>query len=147
MVCFWKTVCWNLHFNGFEIFHGTYRNVIGIYIICSFLVIRWHQLYSGMVIGQNVGKSVLRPIYRQISRVARLVSSHMLQKFEFFRESEIWVSCHYSVMFSKILQLYGTATKNSKIRCQSKEKFYTLEKYKKFCWMIKCSVYFITFRS
>lgn len=65
----------------------TYRHVISINVVGTFVIVDGLQLESRMVIRKNVCEAILRPIAWQISKCARQVPADVLQLFKLFAET------------------------------------------------------------
>lgn len=61
-----------------------------------------------MVVWQDVGEPVLGTVDGQVGRHTRLIPANVFEAVKLFRETEIRIRCHTSVVLSKILQLDGS---------------------------------------
>lgn len=91
------------------------RYKVGIDVIRTFLIIRWLKFNPRMIVGQNVGKPILRSVNGHIRGRARFLSTDMLQLFVLFREPKVRISGHDAVMFGEVLQLNGLRRFNHRI--------------------------------
>lgn len=85
-----------------------YRNVICIDVVATLIIISRLKLETRLVIRKNICKPIFRSIHRKISSGAELITTHSLELFKFFRETEIRISRHFTVVFRKVLQFYWT---------------------------------------
>ena len=91
------------------------RYKIGIDVIRTFLIIGRLKFNPRMIVGQNVGKPILRSVNGHIGGRARFLSADMLQLFVLFREPKVRISGHDAVMFGEVLQLNGFRRFNHRI--------------------------------
>lgn len=64
------------------------RHIIGVYVVRSFVIVHRLQLEPGVIVWQNVGETVLRPVAWQVGKGAGLIATDVLQLFKFFTKSE-----------------------------------------------------------
>ena len=91
------------------------RYKVGIDVIRTFLIIGRLKFNPRMIVGQNVGKPILRSVNGHIGGRARFLSADMLQLFVLFREPKVRISGHDAVMFGEVLQLNGFRRFNHRI--------------------------------
>jgi hypothetical protein len=58
----------------------------------------------GVIIWQNVGETILGAIAWQVCSWTWLLSANVFQLLKFFRESEIWVGWHHTIVLREVLQ-------------------------------------------
>lgn len=66
----------------------TYRHIISIDVVGSFVIVHRLQFEARMIVWQNIGKSILRTIAWQVGKGAWLIAAHVLQLLELFAKSE-----------------------------------------------------------
>lgn len=65
----------------------TYRHIISIDVVGSFVIVHRLQFEARMIVWQNIGKSILRTIAWQVGKGAWLIAAHVLQLLELFAKS------------------------------------------------------------
>jgi hypothetical protein len=80
-------------------------NEVSVDVVATLVVVAGLELDPGVVVGQDIGETVFRPIAWQIGSTARFLSANMFQFFILFGESEIGIGGHDSVMFGEIFEL------------------------------------------
>lgn len=85
----------------------TYRHVVGVDVVRALLVVHRLQLEARVVVGQDVGESVLGSVAGQVGERAGLVPTHVLQLLELFAEAEVRVGGHQPVVVGEVLDSDG----------------------------------------
>lgn len=64
------------------------RHIVGVDVVGALVIVDRLQLKARVVVGEDVGESVLGAIARQVGECAGLITSDVLQLFKLLAESE-----------------------------------------------------------
>lgn len=87
---------------------GEARDVVGIDVIGALLPVHVHQFDTRMVVGQDVGETVLGAVDGEVGRLTALADTDVLHGLVFFGETELRVGTHIPHMELKVALSDGT---------------------------------------
>ena len=91
-------------------------NKVGVNVVAALVVVAGLELDPGVVVGQNIGEPVFRPVARKIGRAARFFSSDVFQFFVLLGKAEVGVGGHDPVVFGEVFELDGLGGLDDAVR-------------------------------
>ena len=84
----------------------------GVDEVAALLVVRRLQLDPTVIVRQDVGESVLRPIDGKIRGCTKLIPANVLELLVLLAKPEVGVGGHDTVVLPKVLQLHWPGSLN-----------------------------------